>query len=332
MKTFNTDLPTIIGSYSMNRLINEIELLEDNELLMPWYSFGGDVWAGFGFADFLNGSEKKITAKVTGVAASMGAALLPYFDKVIGAKQADIMLHSVSSSVNSLVKKKNEDLYKVLSSKIDENKFKELKGISLKDVIFAEGEERKDVWITGEEAHKIGLFDELIDLSPSDKYKNEAFISQYKMSANLEYELPDKIKNKIESNLSNQKKKIMNIDELKASHPELYAQVFNKGKSDGLTEGVKSEKNRVDTWMVFNDVNPEKVKNGIESGEIMSEAEKLTFLRESQTKAMQNGLEAESAQDLIPDKETAKVKTEAQKEDASFDTALENAGIEKEDK
>lgn len=131
---------------------------------------------------------------------------------------------------------------------------------------------------------------------------------------------------------NNQKKKIMNIDELKASHPELYAQVFNKGKSDGLTEGVKSEKNRVDTWMVFNDVNPEKVKNGIESGEIMSEAEKLTFLRESQTKAMQNGLETESAQDLIPDKETAKVKTEAQKEDASFDTALENAGIEKEDK
>jgi len=336
MKKFNTDLPTYIGIYSMNRLINEIELMDDNEIEMSWYSYGGDVWAGNSLADFLTSSAKKIDARVTGVAASMGALLLAYFNKVIGAKQANIMIHSVSADVDKVAETKNQELYDVLKLKIDEPKFKEVTGTELKTIMFLKGEDRKNIWLTGQEAFDVGLFDELIDLTPEEKTKNDAMLSELRLSASLDYKLPDRLLNNSEIT-NKQIKKSMDINELKTEHPELYAQVLKEGKNSGVTEGVtsgiKTEKDRVNAWMVFNDVDPEKVKTGIESGETMTKAEELSFLRNSQSLDMQKTLEAASAEDVTVDKDTGKPLTKEQIEANKLDAALEAQNIkDKEDK
>jgi ATP-dependent protease ClpP protease subunit len=331
MEIFNTDLPTFIGRFSMSKLINELSAIEDNEILMPWYSYGGDVWSGFDFADFLKDGGKEITAKVTGVAASMGAALLPYFKKVIGAKQSNIMIHSVSSDVEFLRKNKNEELYQVLSSKINEEKFEKIKSVKLKDIMFSEGGNRRDVWLSGQEAFDVELFDELIDLSPEETLKNELMLNEFRLTANLSYELPKSLQNKTEI-INETKTKCMKIDELKTSHPKLYAEVFAEGESSGLKSGVEAEKERVNAWMVFNDVDPEKVKAGIESGKGMTKAEELSFLRNSQKLEMQKSLENSSAGSISADKNTGKPKTEAEKEDAKLDNALDELGIKEEDK
>jgi ATP-dependent Clp protease protease subunit len=317
----NTDLPYIISNFYINQLVNEIEAIEDNEIEMSWLSYGGSVWAGWQLADYLKQSDKKITARVTGIAASMGGVLLPYFDKVVGAKQADIMIHSTSASPQSLAKKSNEELYNVLSKKIKEDVFKEVTGKELKDVLFAEGDDRVDVWLSGEEAYKMGLFDELIDLTPDETAKNKALLKEMDLAASLNYKLPKKITNKIgvhAENINNQNSQ-MDLQKLKAEHPDLYNEV--------LQLGVKAEQERVNTWMVFNDIDPEKVKAGISSGNAMSEPEKLTFMRAAQTADLQASLEANSQGVVNPNKENGKSKSKAEKEGESLDALLEDIEI-----
>jgi len=326
-KKYNTDLPEFIQSTYVNRMINELESFEENQIEMSWSSYGGSVWAGMQFADYMKNTDKEITARVTGIAASMGASLLPYFKKVIGAKQTDVMLHSTSTSVSQLARKSNQELYDILKTKINEEKFEEITGQKLKTIMFLEGEERKDVWLSGEQAYKIGLFDELIDLTPEKK--NEINLQ---LVAELDYKLPERLLN------TNKKEKQMNIDELKTSHPELYAQVLEDGKKVGskeATAALKAEKDRINTWMVFNDIDPEKVKAGIESGEKMTEAQRTEFLRKSQVLDLKNDLENDSPEDLTPDPNTGKVKTEEQrkeeKENKKVNAAFDELGIKDEE-
>ena len=58
----------------------------------------------------------------------------------------------------------------------------------------------------------------------------------------------------------------MDLVKLKSEHPAVYQAAFAEGK----TEGQKQERDRVEAWAVYNEVNPEKVKAGIESGDQLS--------------------------------------------------------------
>lgn len=126
---------------------------------------------------------------------------------------------------------------------------------------------------------------------------------------------------------SNQNFNTMNAEELKAKHPGVYDQVFSSGKQ----AGEKAEQNRVAAWLVFNDVNSDQVKAGIESGEEMSKAEELSFMRASQKAELQKTLEQNSADTLSPDKKTGKLKTKDSKseEQDEIDAALEEMEIGK---
>ena len=330
MARINTDLPLMIESYSMNELINVIDGYEDEEIELAWNSYGGSVWAGYQFADYLQQTNKKITARVTGIAASMGTALLAYFDKVVGSKQSDVMIHSVSTNLKALRGRKNTELYDILKTKINEAKFKDITGKELKDVLLAEGDNRVDVWLSGEQAFEVGLFSELIDLTPEEKEVKNTLVNQFKLSAELGYKLPENLKNEnsniggVTENLNNNvNNESMNLQKLKAEHPEVYAEVRN--------EGITAEKQRVATWMVFNDVDPEKVKAGIISGEPMAEAEKLTLMRAAQTIDLQANLESGNAGEVTPNADATKLKTDAQKEADELNAALEEAEINAED-
>lgn len=329
MKKFNTDLPYIIDNYVINKLVNELENIEDSEIEMSWFSFGGSVWAGWQLAEYLQTTKKTITAKVTGIAASMGGVLLAYFDKVIGTKQSDVMLHSVMTSEDSLTDRSNSELYEVLKSKINEDKFKAIVGEDLKTIMFLKGKKRKDVWLTGQQAFDVGLFDELIDLTPTETNKSNS----YELAAKLDYELPKhlkiNIKEKKESKFNiNQKSEKMTKSELKAEHASVYAEIFESGKEAGIT----AEKNRVKTWLVFNDLDSEKVKKGIESGVEMTKPEELNFMRASQHSVLQASLENESVKEIEANKEEGKLTKPTIEEKAVENVFDEVLGNEKEAK
>jgi CCR4-NOT transcriptional regulation complex NOT5 subunit len=95
----------------------------------------------------------------------------------------------------------------------------------------------------------------------------------------------------------------MNIEQFKAEHPEAYAAAVNAG--------VQKERDRVATWMVFNDVDPTAVKAGIESGNEMSGAAQAELNRKAFAKNNLSAIEKES----VPNIETGTTTTPTAKSD-----------------
>lgn len=112
----------------------------------------------------------------------------------------------------------------------------------------------------------------------------------------------------------------MTAAEYKAQHPDEYAKVFGAGKAEGVTAGVEAEKDRVDTWMVYHDLDPEAVQKGIESGKAISNKEMASFNLRAATAGSLAALKKEAAKDLnTPEaEEKEKVLTADEKEFATL--------------
>lgn len=317
MKKINTDLPQFIDSFSVSRLIDVIdEVKEDSEV--SWNSFGGSTYAGQNFIDFLNNFKHDVDANVTGIAASMGAVMLPFFNKVKGAFQSDVMLHSMSGSQN-LVKHTNTFLYKALAKKINESVFKEITGHKLKSVMLAEGEDRINVWLTGKEAVKVGLFDEGYDLLdkqnsleselPTNEigYTIPAHISEkYNKKQNIQTEIPQ-TKNDMEI-------KDITITQLQSGNPELYNAV-----SKIATE---KENKRVSDILKYGGSDLEKANEIITSGKEISLEDVAFFTEKKAGLKKVAGLEEGSEADLVPAKPTLNQETEKEAALAELEEAI----------
>jgi protease-4 len=82
------------------------------------------------------------------------------------------------------------------------------------------------------------------------------------------------LKNKTNTVISSKPKvKIMDKATLMAEHPALYAQILDEGNQ----AGVAAERDRVGAWAVYNEVDPEAVKAGIESGESLTAKKMAEF-------------------------------------------------------
>ena len=117
----------------------------------------------------------------------------------------------------------------------------------------------------------------------------------------------------------NQNSNKMTKSELKAEHPGVYAEIFESGKKAGTT----AEQDRVNTWLVFNDLDSEKVKAGIESGNAMTKPEELNFMRASQNANLQASLENESADEIEANKEEGKLGTKPTIEEKAVENAFD---------
>lgn len=89
----------------------------------------------------------------------------------------------------------------------------------------------------------------------------------------------------------NQNKVAMTAAELLAQHPTVHAEI--------LAAGVSAEKDRVDTWMVYHDIDPEAVAKGIESGKAVSGKEQATFLVKAAQGNTLNAIKRDSAGNII---------------------------------
>ena len=298
MRKINTNLPYFIDVYSMNALINEIEESDDDREI-SWNSLGGSVYAGQQFADFLNNKEGSLTANVSGIAASMGASLLPFFDKVKGAAQSDIMLHSASGGPGAKMKHTNEFLYEALKKKVDEEKFEKITGYKLRTVMLAEGDERVNVWFTGKDAKQMGLFDEVYDLLNS---KNNIELP----SNDIGYEIPKGIKEKY----GYIKKENMSLDlsKLQSEHKELYDSIVNSVK--------KAELDRIKKILPYARYDFEKAEELINSGEELSVEHVEYFMEKKYNAQKVQNLEDGSEEDFTPSKETKNKTEKSEKEQA----------------
>lgn len=236
---------------SPKRVIAELDKAAGDDVELYINSGGGSVFAGSEIYTALKEYRGKITSKVTGVAASAATFFVLASDEVYVSPLAQLMIHKAAartdgdstahSSGFELLDGADRSIAKVYQTrtKLPENEI-----LDLMD---------KTTWMNAEKAVQLGfadgvLFDEESDVSNS-----------LSMAAELPQEVIDKLKNELLKNILrdnptgsdpitidpiNQAKpieerndKAMNLEELKAQHPDLYQQVLN--------EGAKNERDRV---------------------------------------------------------------------------------------
>ena len=102
------------------------------------------------------------------------------------------------------------------------------------------------------------------------------------------------------------------LEELKAKHPEFYAEAIDKG----VKKGIAKEKDRVKSCLVFAEIDLVGVKAAIESGEPLTATAMAEFMLKTASKKTLEEIESENAK-VIETKEvstTEKAKAEAEKE------------------
>lgn len=317
-KKINTDLPEYINQYYITQLIDKIN--EANvDVEIDWNSFGGSVYAGQRFADFLGQKKNKITANVSGIAASMGAILLPYFDNVKGANQADIMIHSIAGDAPvSTWEHTNQFLYDSLAKKINEKRFKEVTGYELRDVMMPADKKQIDVWITGKQAGYIGLFDETYDLL------DKAASLKIDLKG-LEFELPEQLKIKygFKTNQINEMEiKDVTASMLQSGNKEVYDAIFTAGK--------KAEQSRVAEIMEYGKYDIAKAEEIVKSGNELSKQDVAYFIEKKingqKVDELEKGSEGGFKTAVVPKTENTKTADEKEKE-AALDELNEICGI-----
>ncbi len=262
---------------------------------------GGDVFAGWGIIAKMVERTGKTNIKVDGTAMSMGAMLLPFADHVEALDVTVIMLHRASMFIENEEDQKfldnvNKDLRKKLESKIDDEKLKSIKGVGLKDLF--ENEKRIDLFLSAREAKQIGLINKINSVDPKEL---AAFNSKF-FSVAAEHK-PEPINS------------TMTLEELKAKHPTVFAEVHNLG----VTAGIAQEKERVEACLVFIEVDAAGVKEAIASGKALGPKQMAEFSLKVMAKGKTADAKDDSAAAVETKEDATKDKTDKEKTVEAFE-------------
>lgn len=267
-----------IYDFTAESLISSIEEAKDEDITIRINSPGGSVFAGWGIASKMSEHKGVVNVKVDGIAASMSGVILLFADNVEVNDVTKIMLHKASMPVSSdedrdFLRSINDQVKAKLKSKIDSSKLNEIKGITV-DKLFSEGE-RVDLWLTAKEAKSIGLVDKIVKLT----------VSEAKALDNKLYNVAASTENITKENKTEKPIK-MDFKQLKAEHPELYAQA--------VAEGVSQERARVEAWAEWMEIDSEGAKAGIDSGKAMTMKDVSAFSKKMNAASTLASIEAES--------------------------------------
>ena len=290
-----------INSYSAIDFIREMNDLSNSDIVVRINSKGGSPEYGWGMVSKFSEHVKSKKVKVDGQAHSTALYFLAYADDVEALNVSQFVLHRASygieyektiyftESQRNYLDNINGKLREALEAKINVSKFEELKGVTMDDVF--DMKNRIDVTLTAEEAKEIGLVNKIVNLNNGEKTQIES--KMLEVAAHYSgFTIPEAAPqaNK-QINNNNSKNKRMNLESLKAEHPELFAQI------KGL--GVSEERERVGAWSAWSEIDAKRVIEGIKSGEVLTP----TVTSELQVTAFKNsnlqGLEGESSTEVV---------------------------------
>lgn len=324
-----------IYSWTAESFNREFEAASNEDVKLRVSSGGGQVFGAWPMIAKMNEHKGNIETSVDGLAASMALYLLPYSDKVTAVEVARFLIHRADAPIRNEEDRKlladiNKDLRAQFERKINSDKFKEVTGKSFDDIFNPEA--RIDVWLTANQAKKIGLVDEVVKLDSRVKAESMAMIDAIAATAGFTPEGKAEEEKNQNSINNKQKTQIMDIAKLKADHPGVYAQVI----AEGVTKGVTQERDRVGAFMAFAGVDLEAVKKGIEGGEALTQTATAEFtvkmVQQGTIASLEEGsedpLNTGNGKDKGDDKKTPeeiKAEKELQEYEASLDAEL---GIE----
>lgn len=244
-------------------LISKMEENKMEDLVIRGNTPGGSVFSGWGIIAKMKEHEGKVLMKVDGSVASMGTFILVFAPDSEALDVSKILLHRADMYINTpedqaFLDNVNKDLKAKLIQKIDAVKLKELKGITIDDLF--DPTKRLDVWLTAKEAKAVGLINRIVKLNPSEI---SAFNDYFKIAA----------QHKPEDHKPQPTNTVMNVEEIKTKHPEVYAQIM----ADGKKSGTKEEQDRVRGWEAFRTIDAEAVDKGIKSGNVITATDIAEF-------------------------------------------------------
>jgi ATP-dependent Clp protease, protease subunit len=284
MKSKELYLYSGIYDFIAERLISQLNDAGEQDVTLRINTPGGSVFAGWGIIAKMQERSKEgysTKIKLDGAAMSMGAMILAFAEDVEALDVSTVMLHRASMYVSNDTDKAfldqvNKDLRKKLESKINGEKLKEIKGVSIKDLF--DKEERIDLFLTAKEAKEIGLINRVNKVQPKElEALNTAMADAEKyfnVAASVE----------TQSN-QNQKSITMNIEKLKAEHPEVYNQVFNAG--------INAERDRVGAFMALIEADPKAIAEAIKKGETLTQTQTVELTMKLMTNKLKSGIEAD---------------------------------------
>lgn len=280
-----------IYSWGVEDIIKELSDNTDKDIVLRINTPGGEVNATYGLVAKWNEHKGNKIIKVDGQAASAGAFICCYASDVEALDVSTFLFHRAAYSSwfegnkeyfteamrNSLIET-NRFLRQAMESKFTVEQWLAVTGVSLDDLFSLES--RIDVTISAEQAKQLGIVSKITKITPDKKAEVEALYNNASATVAARAAHLGKIPSQLvvpptsnpEANIIivHPKTSIkMTIENLKAEHPELYAQVVGVG--------VTQERDRVGAYMVFAHLDLEAVRKGINEGTALTATQQAEF-------------------------------------------------------
>ncbi|MGR3177778.1 MAG: ATP-dependent Clp protease proteolytic subunit, partial [Candidatus Anammoxibacter sp.] len=282
---------TPIFDFVAEFFIRSVDEAKGEKIDVRFNTPGGDPEAVWGMIAKLREHEESVSLKVDGKADSAAAYFLLFFDDVEALNTSEFLFHRAhfasnndpSESAQERLDDINKHLRSAMEAKLDIPKFEKIAGVSLNE--FFNSDTIINVNLNAKKAKSIGLVKKITNLAPEQvKALGVKFAAYNKPNTVNEPPKP--------------KPKKMTLEELKAENPEIYSAILNKGVIEGKATGTSGEKDRVQAWMAFNDVDPKAVAEGIEAGENLSQKATAEFARKALSVEALAKLKEENAGDV----------------------------------
>ncbi len=156
-------------------LIQELDTV-NADYTVRMSSPGGEILSSWGVAKKVRELDEKGfkgTLKIDGMSASMAGVLAPFFENVEAVSQAKFLIHAPYGGDMDLLKSVANDLLDVFKARLDTDKFKEITGSTIEEIIDPESKTKRDVWLDADQALAIKLIDKVVQLTPVVKNEVE---------------------------------------------------------------------------------------------------------------------------------------------------------------
>ncbi|EAU9329510.1 Clp protease ClpP [Salmonella enterica] len=233
---------------SSAEVVKQLKVITAKTIVVRINSYGGSVFTAQAILSSLKRHPANVTVYIDGIAASAATIIAMAGDKIIIPANAMMMIHNPwtlaagdSEELRSIAEMMDKVRNSILAAYREKTGLSDEKLIELMDA---------ETWFSADEAVELGFADEVEQPMRLAASLNNGVFSLNGMSfdASRFAHLPDSLaKLTVPDNkqsavpTAHNEEEIVDLETLKNKHPDLYNQVFNAGKDDG----VKAERERI---------------------------------------------------------------------------------------
>jgi len=311
-----------IYDFTAAEFIEQMEEASEEDVTLRVNSDGGEPDSGLGMIAKIQEHKGKVLMKVDGKCYSTATFLSLCIADVEAVDSATFGFHRAAlppwiendpkefdEARKKILSSMNLKIRKLLTAKVDVALFEKYAKATIDEIFSMDG--RVTVVLTAAEAEKCKLVSRVVKITSQKRKEMAAFME----TASSQFSIDGiRMAAKIEEEPIEKKSTTMTLAELKAQHPAIYA--------EAVTEGIAKEKDRVEAYMVFAEVDLPGVKKGIEEGKGLSAKMMAEFTLKVMSHGKLKDVVADSAEATLTEQIVAKEKTAKEKNIDAFEVEM----------